>query len=199
MSDSDEAPGWDAIAAAVAPYVDDRKELHWGSTDVALPDQDGIWGISAYAFSSYWFFVTYGLTELFVKVSDDPQRSGWGHELTMRHHRRSDEASPPVWILDLLGQLGKVTYQRGFAFQAGDRMDIPERPTPSYPPGLVWADDPVLPDVDGPFGQFQFLTVVGATEAMLVDARATTTAEMLAPIRQLNPEFVNQAPGLTWD
>lgn len=61
----------------------------WTDCDLAVPTgplgtKEGIWGVSAYRLPSHWFVVTYGLSELYTKVSDDPSTSGWGEELTMR-------------------------------------------------------------------------------------------------------------------
>jgi hypothetical protein len=49
----DDAPGWDAIDAALLPIVGDRQPLHWG-TDTHLPGQGGLWGLSAYALDDHW-------------------------------------------------------------------------------------------------------------------------------------------------
>ncbi len=40
----DEAPGWDAIDAAIHPLVGDATPSHFGSTTTMLPNQDGLWG-----------------------------------------------------------------------------------------------------------------------------------------------------------
>jgi suppressor of fused len=42
----DETPGWDAIEAAVAAVHPGVEPLHWSTA--TLPDQDGIYGLSAY-------------------------------------------------------------------------------------------------------------------------------------------------------
>ena len=71
--DRDDAPGWDAIEAAVIEHLrPDGDPVHW-STDV-LPGQGGVYGISAYQIPDTWFFVTFGLTELYEKESDDASR-----------------------------------------------------------------------------------------------------------------------------
>jgi hypothetical protein len=41
-------------------------------------------GIRAYETPKGWHLVTFGLTELFAKESEDPRVSGWGYELTLR-------------------------------------------------------------------------------------------------------------------
>jgi suppressor of fused-like protein len=118
----DEAPGWDAIETAVARVVPAQRALHWG-TDM-LPGQDGIYGLSAYRVSGHWLLVTFGLTELFSKDSDDPRISGWGFELTMRVP--AAEAQPPVWARRLLQQLGRYVFGAGQPFDHGHRVD-PDR------------------------------------------------------------------------
>ena len=63
-----EAPGWDAIDAALREVYGDREPLHYG-TDIKyeLGGPDPLDGISAYRVeqpSPHWHFVTYGLSEL---------------------------------------------------------------------------------------------------------------------------------------
>src|SRR4051794_9435935 len=101
----DNAPGWDAIEAVMAERLAvDGEPLHW-STGV-LPGEAGVYGISAYRLPRLWFFVTFGLTELYEKESEDPAVSGWGFELTMRTPRLEGDQQPPQWPMTLLARLG---------------------------------------------------------------------------------------------
>ncbi|MGH9288239.1 MAG: suppressor of fused domain protein [Acidimicrobiales bacterium] len=104
----DEAPGWDAIDAALRPVVEDRVPDHW-STGSGLPDQGRLWGIRAYRFVDHVLYVTYGLSELFMKVSDDEAVSGWGAGLTMRVVPPSGDR-PPTWPVRLLARLGELVF-----------------------------------------------------------------------------------------
>lgn len=54
-----------------------------------------------------WHLVTYGLTELYEKESDDAGRSGWGYELTIRVAPLSNE--PPTRAFDLLERVAQQT------------------------------------------------------------------------------------------
>jgi hypothetical protein len=68
-------------------------------------------GVSVYraARPAHWHLVTFGLSELYAKESDEPAVSGWGFELTMRVPRqRGDQA--PLWALGLLQGIAKQTH-----------------------------------------------------------------------------------------
>lgn len=192
--DDDDAPGWDAIDAALAPLVGDRQPLHFG-TNTGLPDQDGIWGLSGYRMDDHWFYVTYGLTELFAKVSDVPDVSGWGHELTLRLVATDDEL--PQWPLNLLHRLGQLVFERGTPFDPGGYLEFPGVSAP-LPPSVAFTTDPWLATVDGPNGRFGFTAVAGLTLDLLARARADGLDATLAPIRAENPLLVCGGPGLTW-
>lgn len=190
MDEQQEAPGWDAIDTALAPAVGQVQPLHWG-TDTLLPDQDGLWGISAYPLDGYWLFVTYGLSELFVKLSDDPTVSGWGYELTMRVPRDASDDQPPGWPLNLLTRLGQVTYQQSQPHHAGGRMELPEAPD-GMPEALLWAEDPAIGGFTGPFGSVDFLAVIGVSAEVLAEARATSSELALAALAEDNPLLISR-------
>lgn len=191
----DEAPGWDAIEVAVGPLVGDAGPRHWG-TGTGLPDQDGLWGVSAYELSDHILYVTFGLTELFSKVSDDLAVSGWGMELTMRVLR--DVSGPvPEWPVRLLARLGELVFERSTPFLPSGRLEIPDGDA-VVPPSVCWTEDPLLSPVSGPFGEFSFVATVGVSRGLLAEMRETTTATVLERLRDANPLLIVGGPGLRW-
>lgn len=192
----DQAPGWDAIEAAVEEHLDpEGSPLHW-STGV-LPGQDGVYGISAYRLPGVWFFVTFGLTELYEKESDDPAVSGWGIELTMRTPRVPAEEQPPGWPLVLLRQLGAYVFTNGSPFGPGHRLDPGTTITGS--PGtrlmaVAFTSDVRLPPIHTPNGSVEFVQVVGITTAELARMQETSTAAVLQDLARATPELVTD-PG----
>lgn len=189
------APGWDAIDTAIHAVVGDRTPLHW-STGTGLPDQDGLWGVSAYRVEDHWLFITYGLSELFAKVSDDPAVSGWGEELTLR--LRADTDTPPEWAPRLLARLGELVFQRSTPFLPGGRLEIPDA-SDGAPPALCWTEDPLLPAFVGPFGEVQFVATVAVSAEILGLMRASSTASVLEGLRSVNPLLVGGSTGLMWE
>ena len=193
---TDDAPGWDAIDHAIRPLVGSVEPLHRG-TGTMLPDQDGLWGISGYRRSDHWFFVTYGLTELFGKVTEQPEVSGWGTELTMRVSL-GDTNEPPPWAPRLLGRLGELVFQRTAPFAPGGRLEIPGNVN-SVPPVLCWTEDPELPGSYGsPNGAFAFTATLGISSELLEVMRESSTREVVDGLRATNPLLAIRGPGLTW-
>jgi suppressor of fused protein SUFU len=176
-SSEDEAPGWDAIDAAIAPLVGKTEPMHWG-TSAAIPDQEGLWGVSGYARDGHWFYVTYGLSELFTKVSDLPDVSGFGLELTMRVQRDAADSEAPQWVAELLGRLGELVYENAKPFWPGARMES-QNATPA------------------PHGTVAFVTTVAITAETLERMRADGTQSVVDEIRRANPLLVTGGAG-TW-
>lgn len=91
IEDDTDASGWHAIDRALKPIYGDLEPKHWGTLiNRELGGKDPLYGISAYLGQEpfHWHFVTYGMTELYEKDSDNPDQSGWGFEFTFRLARK---------------------------------------------------------------------------------------------------------------
>jgi hypothetical protein len=198
----DHAPGWDALDKVFEAQFPGQSPNHWKPNDVMLPAQDGVWGISAYRDRGAWFYVTYGLTDLFELFrppeegsSDDGIRwSGFGFELTMRV--ASTEPQPPLWPVNVLEKLGKYVYQTKAGFEHGDRLNggpITGGNPPTRLTALAFADDPVLEPIETPLGRVEFITAVGITADELERMKATTTDDVLSELRIASSRLVTDA------
>lgn len=192
--------GWDALMAVFDAAFPGQGEHHWKPNDVLLPAQDGVWGIGGYRDGSSWFYVTFGLTDLFdMFIKPDPSEvepdsvvwSGFGFELTMRV--RSDEPTPPLWPVELLSVLGKHVYGKQVGFEEGHRLDVRGAITGGNPPtaltALAFANDPVFQPFDGPLGRVEFITAVGITSDEL-ERMKDATASGLDELKRQSPQLV---------
>ncbi|MCO5166222.1 MAG: suppressor of fused domain protein [Planctomycetes bacterium] len=201
MSDADEdddveAPGWDAIDAALAEVHGEVEPLHFGTVlKYWMGGPDPVDGISVYAVDAprpHWHYVTYGFSELYEKETDDPATSGYGFELTFRLARTTDE--PPRWPLGLLQNLARYVFQSGNVFGAGHHMDL-NGPIAMEDEGtlvraIAFATDPALPARDTPHGRVEFLQVVGLTLDELAAAQAWNTERFLELLSRAQPLLV---------
>ncbi|VWD54570.1 aminopeptidase [Burkholderia lata] len=166
----DGAPGWDAIDGALARVYPGQEPKHYGTLiKWRLGGPDPLDGISVWKRAEpvpHWHFVTYGLSELYAKESDDPAVSGFGFELTMRVACGATDEEPPNWVFSFLQNLARYVFESGNAFGDGHWMSANgpialETDTKLCSMGFVF--DPELPTIDTPHGHLAFLQVVGLT------------------------------------
>lgn len=180
MSTPDEsAPDWDAITALVESFYP-TEPVHRGMTP-GVAFGSPLQGLSAYRGESWWFLVTYGLTELFPKESDDPAVSGWGYELTMRAPLT---AEAPDWAFGVLASLASLTQSRQMAFGPGHRLQTghPLAGLPTKLTAVAFTPDPELGSIDTANGKVDFLLVLGITTDELERMEATSTAAVVAEL-----------------
>ena len=169
----DESPGWSAIDDALRPLYGETEPHHLATLlKWSLGGPDPLDGISVYPRTEpvpHWHFVSYGMSELYEKQSENPDESGWGFEFTFRVVRAPDEAEPPIWAANLLQNLARYVFNSGNWFEAGHHLNangpIAADRHDSEITAVTFVTDPELGTIATPHGQVEFLQVVGlATE-----------------------------------
>nr|WP_229224335.1 suppressor of fused domain protein [Duganella sp. SG902] len=83
-----------------------QEPRHFGAViSYRLGGSDPLDGISVYRSEEvrpHWHFVTFGLSELYAKETEDPGVTGYGFELTFRLACAPDASEPPTWPLNFL-------------------------------------------------------------------------------------------------
>ena len=164
MSD---APGWDAIDAALKAVYGAQAPQHFGTViPYELGGPDPLRGLSVYARTDpdHWHIVTYGFTELFDKETQDAAVSGYGFELTLRVARAPGEEKVPPWPLGFLQNLARYVFQTGNVFREGDHMPLngPIRQgADTAIHSMAVGRDPDLGEFESANGKATFLQVVG--------------------------------------
>jgi suppressor of fused len=184
-----EAPGWDAIDAALKPIYGDREPYHVGTVvPYALGGPDPIHGISAYKNKvpvSHWHFVTYGFSELWAKEWSDPEVSGFGFELTFRPTCTAAAKKPPNWALNFLQNVGRYVFETRNPFGVGHTLPLNgpiEAESSTLIQAISFALDPQLPPIETPNGRVEFLQIVGLTMDEL-EAISSWNAEAFLELR----------------
>ena len=180
-----DGPGWASIEAAFSAAYPGVEPRHYApGPPVAL---DGVVdGISAYETPAGWHLVTFGLTELYAKDSDDAQASGWGYELTVR---TPAAAEPPGWALELILAVARTTRQQGVVYGEGHRLDAGGRVggEASALTAIAFTLDRAATPQDFPFGEYALLQLVGVTASELAEMQASTTATVLDRLAERDP------------
>lgn len=197
QAEENQAPGWQAIDKALQQVYGEQEPNHYGSIKpYLLGGPDPLDGISVYKSDlapAHWHFISYGMSELYTKESDNPELSGFGIEFTFRLGRAATEEKPPTWVLNFLQNLARYVFQTGNVFNVGHRMDIKgpialEHETEIR--AIAFTQDPQLGAIETPHGYLKFVQIVGITLDELKIMQQWTTADLLAILSADNPLLV---------
>lgn len=187
------APGWDAIDAALARLYPGVVPVHLAPFPGASMPGGGVQGISAYPAEGHWHLVSFGLSELYEKVSRQPEISGWGYEMTIRVARRPQDTEAPQWAFNLLERLARVTQAEKHRYRVGDRIDL-DNPVDGDPATRIRAFtvvvDPELGVIDTPNGAVEFRQLVGVTANELDFLRTGSASVVLDHLAEGNPLLI---------
>ena len=208
-----EAPGWDAIdrwvGAKLGTALSGQVPHQFTSrTPYELDEPSPLPAITVWSTREPpgWLYVTYGLSELFDKTSDDPAISGFGFELSLRIPPAASGDAPPTWPLRLLQSLGRHALAAQAGFDSGDAIELG---APIVPPGsdgpqdcaltgLICLPDPLLGKIQTVNGSLLFLRVVGVTPDEMAILDELELGSLVACMAELEPAAVTN-PGRSSD
>jgi len=165
------SPGWKIIDKTLNKIYKNQKPEHFApEIPMSLGGSDPLDGVSVYYDNEngFYHYITYGLTELHQKESDNKEFSGWGFELTFKLKSPSKQNGSPKWPITLLQNIAKVTFDRGIEFDEFHTLSSgPITSEKSSINGLVFILDNQLGEVKSEYGKFKFLQIFGLTEKEL--------------------------------
>lgn len=172
-----ETPGWDAITEAFEKlYPGQTNPKHYGTlVKWIFGGNDPLDGISIYDGGDYWHFVTYGLSEIYEKETDDPETSGYGMEFTLKLKKAGlmNEEAEIRGICGILQTIARMTFNNGEVFLPMEYlytgqttgMDVKQE---SKITGFITVPESKLPGIDTPNGKVLFVEFIGMTDAELL-------------------------------
>lgn len=166
------APGWDAIDAECNRiYPEQKNPKHYAPIiKWRFGGDSPLDGISVYDGGDYWHFVTYGLSELYDKESEDLQYSGYGMEFTfkLKKDNYENEESEITCICGILQSLARITFNNGEIFNPfeyvytgqTEGIDVKRK---SNITGCITVPDDKFKTLNTPNGEVGFVEFVGVT------------------------------------
>ena len=180
--------GWDAIEQEfLRVYPGQDKPKHYGTIiKWILGGNDPLDGISVYDGGDYWHFVSFGLTEIYDKETDDPQISGYGYELTLKLKKYDfeDEEGELRNICGILQMIARLAFTKGEIFRpyeylyTGQQAGI-DAHQKSNLTGFICVPDSTVQAIDTPNGRVEFLELIGMTDAELKTLSDHASVEQL--------------------
>lgn len=195
---SSETSGWEAIDAALGALYTEQP-YHVGKLIPSFLGGPGgpLRGTSVYSQQGHWHYISYGLSELYEKESDDPEWSGFGLELTLRLPH-AGESEPPQWPIFLLDSLAATIFESGRPFQHEQRWTLPFPLTGDAECAMrafATVLDPQLPPISTPNGRAEFIQLFGLTDAEVEQISAANSVRegvrlLLQQHGELNPLLI---------
>lgn len=167
--------GWKAIeAACLKMYPGQTNPKHYGTIiSWRFGGNDPLDGISIYDGGDYYHFVTFGLSEIYEKESENKEYSGFGFELTVKLKKDGldDEEASIRGMCGILQAIARLTFNNGEIFRP-DEYIYTGKTTGMDPAGkslitgLITQLDS-LGEIESPNGKLQFVELIGVTDAEL--------------------------------
>ena len=172
----DKAIGWDAITDEFdSLYPGQTNPKHYGTLiSWDFGGNDPLRGISIYDSGDSWHFVTYGLSELYDKVSSNKDISGFGMEFTFRLKKDNyeNEESEIKCICGILQSIARITFVNKEIFKpyeyiySGQTTGI-DSLQKSNITGFITIPDVKAKTLDTPNGKVMFVEFIGVTDKEL--------------------------------
>ncbi|HJC64943.1 MAG TPA: suppressor of fused domain protein [Candidatus Blautia merdavium] len=169
--------GWDAITnECERVYPNQKNPIHYGTLiNWKLGGNDPLEGVSIYDGGDYWHFVTYGLSELYEKETENSDISGYGMEFTfkLKKDNYKNEEAEIKGICGILQSIARITFTKGEVFHAyeylytGQTQGI-DTEMKSNITGFIMIPDNKLNSINTPNGKVDFVEFIGATDSELI-------------------------------
>lgn len=174
------AYGWDAITEECERVYPGQKNPRHYATLIkwALGGNGPLDGISIYDGGDYWHFVTFGMSELYEKETDEEEISGYGMEFTLKlkKDQYEDEEAELRGICDILQTIARLTFTNGELFQVyeylytGQTQGI-DTQARSNITGFITIPDNEFRTINTPNGTVAFVSFIGVTNEELLAIR----------------------------
>ena len=198
MSTGEERYGWRSIEGVLETLYPGIKPQHFGTLmRWSEGGRDPLDGISVYpndADQPHWHYISFGLSELYAKESENIEISGWGIELTFRS-RRGKEQEAPRWPLYLMQETARYVIENSSPFGEYhylDRSGPLLRDLPTTMRGVIFLRDPALGKFETPNGSVLFLQMFGATKDELKAFMSDEYVVAFQTIKAKNEWFVTE-------
>lgn len=168
--------GYDAITKEFERIYPNQKKPKCYTTIISweMGGDNPLNAVRVYESKDAWHFVTYGLSELYEKFTDDKSKSGFGMEFTLRLKKveyRDLEAEMKC-IVGILKTLALETFEKGEIFSpyefvyTGQEFGFDVEGISDLT-GFITIPDMLVHPIDTPNGRVEFVEFVGVTNAEL--------------------------------
>ena len=198
MEEEKNMTGWNAITDTFLKlYPKQTEPLHFAPLFSYRLGGDPLDNINVYESDDFFHFVSYGLSELYEKESEDKEYSGYGFEFTLKLKKSSlnNVQNELECVCGILQSLAGETFSNGSIFQpfeyiyTGQKTGMDSKSISNIT-GFVTVPDEVG-EINTPNGLLQFVQLVGMTDAELkaIVDKKNTVEEMIEKLGHTLTDF----------
>lgn len=169
--------GWDAITKMCeSVYPNQNNPKHYGTLiKWQFGGNDPLDGISIYDGGDYWHFVTYGLSEIYEKETNNKDISGYGMEFTfkLKKDKYENDEDDIKCICNILQSIARITFTKGEIFKVyeylytGQTQGIDTKKESNIT-GFITIPDTNFKTINTPNGKLDFVEFIGVTNDELL-------------------------------
>jgi suppressor of fused len=115
---------------------------------------------------THWHYVSFGFSDLYSVLNNQPNVSGYGFELTMRLERNSEEKTAPYWPVAAMTDLAQYVFSSGIVLNEFETVNLSFRIrnlANFNVTGAVLVPDPELGVLETETGQISMLQLYAIT------------------------------------
>jgi hypothetical protein len=182
----------EAIEQAVRSAHPEVELTHIAPVDARTLELDGYVVAAIDEPVPHWLIVSKGFSELHEKETDDPERSGWGFELSCRAPREGQELDFG-WVAHWMQHIADYLAESGAFVEAGHSKLMTEPESDDEICAVLFAEDPELEAITTQHGRVSFLQLVTINRREL-DALERWQSDAFAALMRTRDPLLIAAP-----
>ena len=124
--------------------------------------------IDVYCTKDFYHFVTYGLSELYDKESDNKEISGYGMEFTLKLKNTKEVDDDFLEdMASVIQDIARITFTEGELFSEGEYIDFGDTLFDTNISGFITVIDPIAKEINTENGKVKFILLIGVTKEEL--------------------------------
>lgn len=189
------AGSWEFIQKKYDEIYSGKKKVHFGT--IRKRNEGGAFldGIDVYDVGEFWHYISFGMSELYEKESENVKVSGWGYEYSFKL-KKEDEIEPPTWVVTPLQKLARYVFNQSTPFGEAHFIPFGAPIMPDLNPNLnsfIFSFDNSIGLISTPTGCLEMLEVfcISQKDVDYCFNKESASDKLIEIIRKRNFNLVN--------
>ena len=152
-------------------------------------------GFNVYDLGEFWHYISFGMSEIYEKESENRDVSGWGYEYSFKL-KKGNEDKAPQWVITPLQKLARYVYNQCLPFDEAHFIPFGSAIIPDLNENLnsfIFSFDPIIGVIDTPTGSLKMLEIycISQKDIDFCFQSELGSYQLIETIRKTNLGFIN--------